>query len=51
MYANYFTLYASCLPYFGGYCSSGATAGAFYLRVDISAAVSDVAIGGRLMFL
>ena len=51
MYNNYSYLYASCLPFFGGYYGFGATAGAFCLYVYYSAANSDADLGGRLIFL
>ena len=51
MYNNYTVLYASCLPAFGGLYGYGASAGAFCLIVDSSAADSGAALGGRLMHL
>ena len=56
--SNYNTYYsdsagvsASCLARAGGYCGSGASAGAFYLYGDGSASSSGASIGSRLMFL
>jgi len=50
-FSNYSILYASCLPFFGGAYGSGARAGAFFLNVSTSAAVSFADVGGRLIFL
>jgi len=50
-FCDYANLSASRLPYFGGNWASGSNAGAFYLRVSISASFSDSDLGGRLMYL
>lgn len=44
-------LYASCLPFFGGYWNNGDSAGAFRLNVYYSASYSYSSLGGRLMYL
>lgn len=50
-FADYAYLYASCLPYFGGYWDAASYAGAFYLPVFYSASFSYSYLGGRLMYL
>ncbi len=44
-------LYASCLPYFGGFWAIGASAGAFFLFASSSAASASSYFGGRLCFI
>lgn len=45
------SLFASCLPSFGGSRANASDAGAFYLHVLRSATGSDAGIGARLMYL
>lgn len=51
MYKNYRWIFKNSVPGFGGDCSNGANAGAFYLDVTYSEASSEANIGGRLIFL
>ena len=50
-YADYGSLSVSGLPYFGGYWTNAATAGAFYLDVSTSATYSNAITCARLMRL
>lgn len=50
-YADYGSLYASCLPSFGGFWNDGSGAGAFGLYVHSSASYSNSYFGARLMYL
>ena len=50
-YTDYSNLYASCLPFFGGYWNYGSGAGAFSLSVNDSASNSGSDLGARLMYL
>ena len=47
-YGDHFWQSANCVAYHGGYWSSGAIAGLFYLGVYSAASHSYPAIGGRL---
>ena len=50
-YADYGYLYASCLPYFGGYWANADAAGAFYLAAFHSASGAIASISARLLAL
>ena len=50
-FCDYASLYASRLPYFGGYWTYASDAGAFYLNVSRTASHSSSYLGGRLMYL
>ena len=50
-YADGATLYAGCLPYFGGYWAYASNAGAFPLRVYYSASDAYSYLGARLCFI
>lgn len=50
-FCDYATLYASCLPTFGGTWNDASHAGAFSLLVHYSASHSSSDLGGRLMYL
>lgn len=49
-YSDYGYLYASYLPFFGGYWSNGSDAGAFQLNVSNSASIAHAYLGARLSF-
>jgi hypothetical protein len=50
-YADYGTIYASRLPYFGGHWGAADYAGAFYFYAYSSASIADGYIGARLLAL
>lgn len=50
-YCDYDSLYADCLPRFGGYWSDSDVAGAFRLDVSHSASYAVANVGGRLLAL
>ena len=50
-FCDYASLSASCVAYFGGYWSVGASAGAFRLAVSNAASYSSAYVAARLMFL
>ena len=50
-YSDSAYVYASRLPYFGGFWSYGANAGAFHFFVNLSASDSSSIFSARLMYL
>lgn len=50
-FADYASLYADYLPYFGGSWNDASAAGAFRLYVTLAASISSASYGARLMFL
>lgn len=49
-FCDYAALYAGCLPFFGGYRSNGAAAGAFQLDCNYVASSAYSNVGARLAF-